>query len=104
MLYIRFIPESQFRFLFVAQSVHRVNVDGATRRDAACGDGDKQQNQCGGGECEWIVGADAEKQACYQAHQAQGGGNADNDSKGGEFYSLAYDQAKNVAALRAESH
>src|ERR1700735_482322 len=90
--------------LLVAQSDHGVDGNGAAGRDVAGCNRDEQENCRCDGECDGVVRANAKEQARHQAREGEGGRDADEDSKSGETQPLADDEAKNVAALRAESH
>src|SRR2546428_6426178 len=90
--------------LFVAQCRIGIQARGAARGNIRSEQRDERKKHSHAGECDWVRGADSEKESGQKARDDEGGSNANSHAENREPSAFARDQTQYVAALRAERH
>ena len=90
--------------LFVSQSDHRIDADGAASGDVASSQRNAEQNNGNGAKGQRIRRRNPIKQTSHQAREQKRGGDANSQAEQGKFHSLPQNQPQYVALLRAKRH
>src|SRR5436309_14038622 len=90
--------------LFVAQCVIGIEAHGAPRGDIRSEQRDERKKRSHAGECDWVRGANSEKETGQKARDDEGCSNANAHAENREPSAFAHDQTHYVASLRAKRH